>query len=223
MSERSSVLEASPEATKQRRQQLSATDAQRNRLSVNPTFWHYSDTNTSPLGTDHKAVVLHKVAQEQANLAGSEWLSRSISIGECYKRARELQKQGDFVAAAAELGQAKVLNHDEQRLEKAYNTAAAVHLATMMHLLTVALAENAKRTAQKELAKTIFAPFVNAETVSAEAKQAPAERQTFTAPTEAPPLASSDAGAAPPVRITKATDLASSLFTKRTQRGDVEP
>jgi hypothetical protein len=202
---------------------MSDTDAQRKRLSVNPTFWRYSDINASPLGTDHKAVVLQKVAERNANTAASDYLSRSITLSDCYKRARELQKQGDFVAAAAELGQAKVLDHDEKRLEKAYNTAAAVHLATMLHLLNCALAENAKRTAQKELAKTIFAPFVSAETVSAEAKQAPAERQTFTAPTEAPPLASSDAGAAPPVRITKATDLASSLFTKRTQRGDVEP
>ncbi len=210
------------EQHKANRQQMSDTDAQRKRLSVNPTFWRYSDINASPLGTDHKAVVLQKVAERNANTAASDYLSRSITLSDCYKRARELQRQGDFVAAAAELGQAKVLDHDEQRLEKAYNTAAAVHLAAMMHLLTVALAENAKRTAQKELAQTFFAPFVSAEAVSAEAKQAPAERQTFTAPTEAPPLASSDAGAAPPVRITKATDLAT--FTQQAQAGGgVEP
>jgi hypothetical protein len=202
---------------------MSDTDAQRKRLSVNPTFWRYSNTDASPLGTDHKAVVLQKVAERNANTAAFQMLSRSITLGDCYKRARQLQHEGDFVAAAAELGQAKLLGADEKRLEQAYNTAAAVHLATMMHLLTVALAENAKRTAQKELAQTFFAPFVSAEAVSAEAKQAPAERQTFTAPTEAPPLASSDAGAAPPVRITEATEPCRPSHTQGTAGGGVEP
>lgn len=223
MSKRSSVLEASPEATKQRRQQLSATDEQRKKVGVHPTFHRYSNTQTSPLGTDHKAVVLHKVAQEQANLAASAWLSRTISISDCYQRARELQKQGDFVAAAAELGQAQVLNHDEQRLEKAYNSATAVHLATMVHLLNCALAEKAKRAAQKELAETFFAPFVNAETASADATQAPAQQQSSSAPPEAPPLASADAAAAPPLRIATETDLTSSLFIEEQVGGDVEP
>jgi hypothetical protein len=201
---------------------LNATDLQRNKVGRNATFWRYSKAETSPLGSDHSAVVLHKYAQQSANVAACNYLNRSISIGDCYKRARQLQHEGDFVAAAAELGQAKVLRSDEERLEKAYNTAAAVHLATMVHLLTVALAENAKRTAQKELAQSIFAPFVNAEAVSAEAQQAPAERQTFTAPTETPPLASSDAGAAPPVRTTEATDLATSTH-KAQVGGGVEP
>lgn len=205
-------------------QQLSATDAQRKKVSTHATFHRYSDTDASPLGTDHKAVVLHKVAQQQANFAGSQLLSRSISISDCYKRARELQKQGDFVAAAAELGQAKVLNHDEQRLEKAYHSAAAVHLATMVHLLNCALAENAKRAALKELAQSPFAPFVSAETVSTEATQAPVERQSFTAPPEAPPLASADAGAAPPCCSAQNTDLATSLIHRdRHAGGDVEP
>mgnify|MGYP006274263695 CR=1 FL=1 len=198
--------QADYEQHKANRQQMSDTDAQRKRLSVNPTFWRYSSTDASPLGTDHKAVVLQKVAERNANAAAFQMLSRSITLGDCYKRARQLQHEGDFVAAAAELGQAKLLGADEKRLEQAYNTAAAVHLATMLHLLTVALAESAKRTAQKELAQTFFAPFVSAEAVSTEAKQAPAERQTFTAPTEAPPLANSDAGAAPPVRTTEATE-----------------
>lgn len=204
-------------------QQLSATDAQRKKVSTHATFHRYSDTDASPLGTDHKAVVLHKVAQQQANLAGSELLSRSISIGDCYKRARKLQKQGDFVAAAAELGQAKVLDHDEKRLEKAYHSAAAVHLATMVHLLNCALAESAKRAALKELAQSPFAAFVSAETASTEATQAPAERQSFTAPPEAPPLASADAGAAPPMWSATKQDLTSSLFTEEQVGGDVEP
>jgi len=213
MSQRSSVLEPTPKEHQQRKQVLSATDEQRKKLCVNPTFYRYSNVSTSPLGTDHKAVVLHRVAQEQANLAGSAMLSRSITLSDTYKRARELQKQGDFVAAAAELGQAKLLSHDEQRLEKAYQTAAAVHLAAMMHLLTTALAESAKREALKELAQSPFAAFV-AETANTEATQAPAERQSFTAPPEAPPLASADAGAAPPCCSAQNTDLASSLFTE---------
>lgn len=199
-------------------QELSATDAQRKKLSTHATFYRYSDVKTSPLGTDHKAVVLHKVAQLQANRAGSDLLSRHISIGDCYKRARELQKQGDFVAAAAELGQAKVLDRDEQRLEKAYNSASAVHLATMVHLLNCALAENAKREALKELAHSPFAAFVSTEVANSEATQAPAERQSFTAPPEAPPLASADAGAAPPSGSLRNQDR-TNPFTARNCRG----
>lgn len=224
MSQGSSVLEATPQAHRQRKQQLSATDEQRKKLSVHATFHRYSDTDTSPLGTDHKAVVLHKVAQQQANLAGSAWLSRSISISDCHKRARELQKQGDFIAAAAELGQARVLSHDEQRLEKAYNSATAVHLATMVHLLHCALTESAKREALKELAQSPFAAFVRDEAASAEATQAPRERQSFTAPPEAPPLASADAGAAPPSCSQQNTDLATfPIHRDRHAGGDVEP
>lgn len=215
--------EADHRQHKANRQQLSATDEQRKKVSVHATFHRYSDTDASPLGTDHKAVVLHKVAQEQANLAGSQWLSRSISISDCYQRARELQKQGDFVAAAAELGQAKVLDHDEKRLEQAYHSAAAVHLATMVHLLHCALTEKAKREALKDLAQSPFAAFVSAEVARSKATQAPAERQSFTAPPEAPELASADAGAAPPSCSQQNTNLASSLSIEAQQRGDVEP
>ena len=190
---------------------------------MHPTFYRYGDTDTSPLGTDHKAVVLHKVAQEQANTAGCAVLDRSITLADAYQRARQLQKQGDFVAAAAELGQAKLLSLDEQRLEKAYQTAAAVHLATMMHLLNCALAETAKRAAQKELAATLFAPFVDAQTASAKATEAPVQRQSFTVSPEATPLASADAGTAPPSCFVMTTDLASSLSTEAHAGGDVEP
>jgi len=204
-------------------QQLSATDTQRRKVSTHATFHRYSDVKTSPLGTDHKAVVLHKVAQQQANRSASELLSRHISISDCYKRARELQKQGDFVAAAAELGQAKVLDHDEKRLEKAYNTAASVHLATMLHLLNCALAENAKRAALKELAHSPLAAFVSAEVARTEATQAPAERQSFTAPPEAPPLASADAGAAPPSGSLNKQDRTIPIQCENCRGGDVEP
>lgn len=218
-----SPAEADRRQHKANRQQLSATDAQRKKVSANAAFHRYSDTDASPMGTDHKAVVLHKVAQQQANLAGSELLSRSISIGDCHKRARELQKEGDFVAAAAELRKAQVLDQDEKRLEKAYHSAAAVHLATMVHLLNCALAANAKREALKELAQSPFAAFVRDEAASTEATQAPTERQSFTAPPEAPPLASADAGAAPPFCSAKNTDLASSPTIEALRRGDVEP
>ena len=203
-------------------QQLSDTDAKRKRLQSNAVFHRYSDIDATPLGTDHKAVVLQHVAQQQANLAGFQLLDRAITLGDCYKRARTLQWEGDYVAAAAELEQAKVLGRDEQRLQQAYNTAAAVHLATMVHLLTTALAEGAKRDALKQLAQSPFAAFVSTEVARSEATQAPVERQSFTAPPEAPPLASSDAGAAPPVRCTEHKP-ATSLFTETHAGGDVEP
>jgi len=214
---------ATKQAQADHRQQISATDEQRKKLSVNPTFHRWSDIDATPLGTDHKAVVLHNVAQLQANSAACAVLDRSITLGDCYKRARELQKQGDFVAAAAELGQAKLLRLDEERLEKAYSTAAAVHLATMVHLLSTALAEKAKREALKQLAQSPFAAFVSAEVARSEATQAPVERQSCTAPPEAPELASADAGAAPPLCSEQHTDLASFLFTETHAGGDVEP
>lgn len=214
---------ATKQAQFEHRQQISATDEQRKKLNVNATFHRYSNIEASPLGTDHKAVVLHNVAQQQANVAACAVLDRTITLGDCYKRARELQKQGDFVAAAAELGQAKLLRQDEQRLEKAYSTAAAVHLATMVHLLHCALTEKARREALKELAQSPFAAFVSAEVARSEATQAPVERQSFTAPPEAPPLASSDAGAAPPSCSEQNTDLATFLFTETHAGGDVEP
>lgn len=201
---------------------LTEADRQRKQLSVNAVFHRYSDTDATPLGSDHKAVVLQHVASQQANAAACAVLDRSITLADAYRRARELLQQGDEVAAAAVLTEAKVLRDDEQRLQKQYDSAAAVHLATMVHLLNVALVENARRKAHAELAQSIFAPFVSAEQVRTEATQAPADRQHFVATAEAPPLATGDAGAAPPVRIIS-TDLASSPSTEAQQGGDVEP
>ena len=201
---------------------ITHADQQRKQLSVNAVFHRYSDTDATPLGSDHKAVVLQNVASLQANAAACAVLDRGITLADAYRRARELMQQGDEVAAAAVLTEAKALRSDEERLLQQYHTAAAVHLATMVHLLNAALVENARRKAHDELAQTLFAPFVSAEQVRTEATQAPADRQHFVATAEAPPLATGDAGAAPPVCIT-ATNLASSLSTEAQAGGDVKP
>jgi hypothetical protein len=199
-----------------------ATDRQRSKLQLSAVFRRYSDTDATPMGSDHEAVVLQKVACLQANAAACAVLDRSITLADAYRRARELMQQGDEVAAAAVLTEAKALRSDEERLQNAYHSAAAVHLATMVHLLNAALVANARRKAHDELAQTLFAPFVSAEQVRTEATQAPADRQHFVATAEAPPLATGDAGTAPPVCIT-ATNLARSLSTEAHAGGDVKP
>lgn len=169
--------------------ELRPTDAKRKKISLQIVFDKYRRTDTSPLGTDHPALVIHNAAQRQANLAACATLSRSITLADAYKAARELQAEGDFVAAKAELEKAKALRSDLEQIEAAYHSAGDVHLATMVNLLTVARCDLAKREAIKALSASLLAPFVAADLERITATEAPAQRQTITQRSEAPPKA----------------------------------
>lgn len=169
--------------------ELRPTDAKRTKIWRKIVFYEYSKKGASPLGTDHPALVIHNAAMQQATLAACASLSRSITLADAYKAARELQAEGDFVAAKAELEKAKALHSDGALLEAAYHSAADVHLATMVNLLTVARCDLAKREAIKALSASLLAPFVAADLERITARQAPAQRQTITQRSEAPPRA----------------------------------
>ena len=174
-------------------QELRPTDQKRKQLQRKIVFHTYSDIATSPLGTDHPALVIHKAAERQANSAAFATLSRACTLADAYNTARELQAEGDFVAAKEELQKAKALRSDEAQLEAAYNSAADVHLATMVNLLTVARCDLAKREAVKALSASLLAPFVAADLERITATEAPAQRQTITQRSEAPPRATGEA------------------------------
>ena len=169
--------------------ELRPNDAKRKKIARQIVFDKYRRTDTSPLGTDHPALVSLNAAQRQANLAASATLSRACTLADAYNAARKLQAEGDFVAAKAELEKAKALRSDAAQVEAAYNSAADVHLATMVHLLTVARCDLAKREAIKALSASLLAPFVAADLERITATEAPAQRQTITQRSEAPPKA----------------------------------
>jgi hypothetical protein len=174
-------------------QELRPTDQKRKQLRHKIVFHTYSNIATSPLGTDHPALVIHKAAERQANVAACANIGRAITLSDAYNTARKLQAEGDFVAAKEELQKAKALRSDEAQLEAAYNSAADVHLATMVNLLTVARCDLAKREAVKALSASLLAPFVAAELERITATEAPAQRQTITQRSEAPPRATGEA------------------------------
>ena len=182
--------------------QMSATDQKRKMLRRKKAWWQYSQNEVSPLGGDHPALFLHRRAQQEANKCAYEVLDHATELSTTYHQAQQV-RDTDPLQAKALLQQARALSEQGASLSKAYETASQAHLATMVHVLAVAVAHKAQQTAVRKVAQVLYA--VNVITGAETDTQAPAHLRTFTPHSEAPQIASNDASTAPPTNVANKT------------------
>ena len=103
----------------------------------------------------------------------------------------------DPLQAKALLQQARAMSEQGESLHRAYETATQAHLATMVHVLAVAVAHKAQQVAVRKVAEVLYA--VNVLTGADTDTQAPPEKRTFTHADTAPVVANSDVTTAPPL------------------------
>ena len=166
--------------------QLSATDQKRKMLRRKKVWWQYSQNEVSPLGGDHPAL----------------FLNRRAEISATYQQAQQV-RDTDPLQAKALLQQARALAEQGESLSKAYETATQAHLATMVHVLAVAVAHKAQQTAVRKVAQVLYA--VNVISGADTDTQAPPHLRTLTPHSEAPQIASNDASTAPPTGVANKT------------------
>lgn len=182
--------------------QLSPTD-QRRKLIQRKTAWaQFANSKNSPLGGDHPALFLHKRAEVEANRTACKLLDLHIDLVTTYEKAQAV-KDTDPLQAQALMQQARALGEQGESLHRTYETATQAHLATMVHVLAVAVAYKAQQTAVRKVAEVLYA--VNVITGADSDTQAPAHLRTFTPHSEAPQLASNHASTAPPTGVANKT------------------
>jgi hypothetical protein len=191
---------------------LTPTDRQRKKVQRQKVWWQYSQGEVSPLGGDHPALFLHRRAQAEANRCAFAVLDNDLTVSDLYKQAQAV-RDTDPLQAKALLQQARGMSEQSESLQKAYETASQAHLATMVHVLAVAVAHKAQQVAVRKVAEVLYA--VNVITGADTPTQAPPEKQTFTHADKAPQVASNDASTAPPLGVQKRTlDQTATMRTK---------
>ena len=136
--------------------QLSATDQKRKMLRRKKVWWQYSQNEVSPLGGDHPALFLNRRAEQEANKCAFQVLDHHLEISATYQQAQQV-RDTDPLQAKALLQQARALAEQGESLSKAYETATQAHLATMVHVLAVAVAHKAQQTAVRKVAQVLYA------------------------------------------------------------------
>jgi hypothetical protein len=191
---------------------LLPVDRQRKQVQSKKVWWQYSQGEISPLGGDHPALLLHRRAQTEANRCAVAVLDGDLAVTDLYKQAQAV-RDSDPLQAKALLQQARALSEQNAALQQAYESASKAHLATMVHVLAVALAHKAQQNAVRKVAEVLYA--VNVITGADTATQAPPDRQTFTHADQAPQVATNDASTAPPMGVAiKTLDLTATMRTK---------
>lgn len=191
---------------------LAPTDRQRKQIQRKKLWWQYSQGEISPLGGDHPALFLHRRAQTEANRCASACLSHQIKMVDTYQQAQQV-RDTDPIKAKALLQQARAMAEAGEKLSTAYDTATQAHLATMVHVLAVAVAHKAQQKAVRKVAEVLYA--VNVITGADTQTQAPPDKQTFMHADKAPQVATNDASTAPPLCVAKRTlDLTAKMRTK---------
>lgn len=181
---------------------LTPIDRQRKAVQRKKVWWQYSQSDISPLGGDHPALFLHRRAQTEANRCAVALMNNDLSVSDLYKQAQQV-RDTDPIQARALLQQARAVSEQSNGLQKAYDTATQAHLATMVHVLAVAVAHKAQQNAVRKVAEVLYA--VNVITGADTQTEAPPDKQTFTHADKATPVANSDASTAPPLAVAKRT------------------
>lgn len=181
---------------------LTPVDRQRKAVQRKAVWWRYSQSEISPLGGDHPALFLHRRAQTEANRTACAVLDHDIELVNLYKQAQAV-RDTDPIQAKALLQQARAMSEQGASLQKAYDSATQAHLATMVHVLAVAVAHKAQQNAVRKVAEVLYA--VNVITGANTQTEAPPDKQTFTHADKATPVANSDASTAPPLAVAKRT------------------
>lgn len=182
--------------------QLSPTDQKRKMVRRKKAWWQYSQNEVSPLGGDHPALFLHRRAEQEANKCAYKCLDLHLDLVATYEQARQV-RDTDPLQAKALLQQARALAEQGDSFGKAYETATQAHLATMVHVLAVAVAHKAQQVAVRKVAQVLYA--VNVITGAETDTQAPAHLRTSTPHSEAPQIASNHASTAPPTNVANKT------------------
>ena len=191
---------------------LAPTDRQRKQIQRKKVWWQYSQGDISPLGGDHPALFLHRRAQTEANRCAFALMDNDLTVSDLYKQAQQV-RDTDPIQAKAFLQQARAMSEQSTGLQKAYDTASQAHLATMVHVLAVAVAHKAQQNAVRKVAEVLYA--VNVITGADTQTQAPPDKQTFTHADKAPQVATNDASTAPPLAVAKQTlDQTATMRTK---------
>lgn len=200
------------QAITERDARLAPTDRQRKQIQRKKVWWQYSQSEISPLGGDHPALFLHRRAQAEANRCAFALLDSDLAVVDLYKQAQAV-RDTDPIQAKALLQQARAMSEQSTGLQKAYDTATQAHLATMVHVLAVAVAHKAQQNAVRKVAEVLYA--VNVITGADTQTQAPPDKQTFTHADKAPQVATNDASTAPPECVAQRTlDLTATMRTK---------
>lgn len=182
--------------------QLSPADRRRKHIQRKRVWAQYSQTKTSPLGADHKALLLHRLAQSEANKYATQLLDHHLALVATYEKAQAM-KHSDPLQAQALMQQARVLAEQGNALQIAYETASQAHAATMGHVLATANAYIAQQKAVRKVAEVLYA--LNVLDIANTATQAPMQLQTFTPHSTAPQIATGDASTAPPTSVANKT------------------
>jgi hypothetical protein len=175
---------------------LAPVDRQRKQVQLRKDWWRYSQDDVSPLGRDHPALLIHRRAQQHANSCASAVLSHDMTMTDKYRQASALV-HSDPDAAQALLREVRAMAKQGEALTQAYDTATQAHLATMLHLLAVAVSHKTQQVAVRKVAEALYGLAAQDQPERAEATQAPPDRQLFTH-ADAALMASADAGEAPP-------------------------
>lgn len=191
---------------------LTPADRQRKHIKRKKVWWQYSQGEVSPLGGDHPALLLHRRAQVEANRTAFAVLDHDTELVNLYKQAQAV-RDTDPIKAKALLQQARAMSEQGESLQKAYETASQAHLATMVHVLAVAVAHKAQQKAVRKVAEVLYA--VKVITGADTPTQAPPEKQSFTHADTAPQVATNDASTAPPLAVaTQTLDRNATMRTK---------
>jgi len=177
---------------------LTPTDRKRKQVQRKKVWWQYSQGEVSPLGGDHPALFLHRRAQTEANRQACAVMDNHLELVNLYQEAQAV-RDTDPLKAKALLQQARALAEQGNALQSAYDSATQAHLATMVHVLAVAVAHKAQQTAVRKVAEVLYA--LNIITGADTDTQAPPDKRTFTPHSAAPQLATGDASTAPPARF----------------------
>lgn len=192
-------------AITERDARLTQTDQQRKKVQRQKVWWHYSQSEVSPLGGDHPALFLHRRAQAEANRCACEVLSNDIALSDKYAQARAV-RDTDPLKAQALLVEARAMAKQGEALTQAYDSATKAHLATMLHVLAVALAHKAQQVAVRKVAEVLYSLKVLDH--SEPQTTAPPEVSNAVAHSDtAPPVATGDASTAPPARTANTDQL----------------
>jgi len=191
---------------------LTPTDRKRKHVQRQKAWWQYSQGEVSPLGGDHPALLLHRRAQTEANRTAFAVLDHDTQLVSLYQQAQAV-RDTDPLQAKALLQQARAMSEQGESLHRAYETATQAHLATMVHVLAVAVAHKAQQKAVRKVAEVLYA--VNVITGADTDTQAPPQKQSFVHADKAPQVASNDASTAPPVGV--ATQTLDQTATMRTE------
>jgi hypothetical protein len=182
--------------------QLSPTDQRRKLIGRKVVWAQFADNKHSPLGSDNPALLLHKRAEVEANRTACQLLDLHLDLVATYEKAQAV-KDTDPLQAQALMQQARALGNQGESLHRTYETATQAHLATMVHVLAVAVAHKAQQVAVRKVAEVLYA--VKVITGADTDTQAPAHLRTFTPHSEAPQIASNHASTAPPASVANKT------------------